>query len=380
MLSNSFSRDRLWLNSSEQALQKGSRFATVLERVRQLAQKEKKDIFKSDGTLLRVHISSENNFPTAAGLASSASGYACLVSTLTKAFGIVSVGAFYDAEKLIRELEITPDLSILARLGSGSACRSMYGGFVKWDCGNRADGSDSSASPICSHDFWPEMQVIVCVVSDSKKTTSSSAGMQLSVETSDLLKYRAEAIVPQRLKQMQDAILAHDFQTFALLTMKDSNQFHSVCMDTYPPIYYMNDVSKFIVHMITQWNEFAGYLKAAYTFDAGPNAVIYALKKDVPELVSLLTYFVGPSLPETHHEFYQGLNMDPSPLRQPLSTDCPQSPSSDLKTLIYGKHGDDSQHPWRDSVKYLIHTDIGPGPLFLSDESEHLLSHEGLPL
>jgi diphosphomevalonate decarboxylase len=78
-----------------------------------------------------VRVASKNNFPTAAGLASSASGYACLVAALARAFDV---------------REDTPgEISRVARVGSGSACRSIYGGFVKWEMGQRADGGDSVA-------------------------------------------------------------------------------------------------------------------------------------------------------------------------------------------------------------------------------------------
>ena len=61
--------------------------------------------------------------------------------------------------------------------------------------------------------------------------------------------------------------------------MQDSNQFHAVCQDTYPPIFYMNDMSKSIIRLVHVINTYFGSIKAAYTFDAGPNAVIYTLEK-----------------------------------------------------------------------------------------------------
>lgn len=61
--------------------------------------------------------------------------------------------------------------------------------------------------------------------------------------------------------------------------MQDSNQFHAICLDTYPPIFYMNDISKIIINLVHVINKHYGYIMAAYTFDAGPNAVIYTLEK-----------------------------------------------------------------------------------------------------
>ena len=74
------------------------------------------------------------------------------------------------------------------RQGSGSACRSMYGGFVTWERGEREDGSDSLAIQVAPHTHWPELQVIILVVSDQKKSVSSTLGMRTTVQTSSLLK------------------------------------------------------------------------------------------------------------------------------------------------------------------------------------------------
>ncbi|KAH9920126.1 GHMP kinase, partial [Fomitopsis serialis] len=200
-----------------------------------------------------VHISSRNNFPTAAGLASSASGFAALVSSLA---------ALY-------QLPASPsELSLIARQGSGSACRSLFGGSI---------------------------HALICVVSDDKKGTSSTSGMQRTVETSALLQHRIKHVVPARMKAISEAILARDFDAFARITMQDSNQFHAVALDTDPPIFYMNDVSRAIIALVVEYNRVAvaagGKLKAAYTYDAGPNAVIYAPKENLKEIVELIVNY-----------------------------------------------------------------------------------------
>lgn len=80
--------------------------------------------------------------------------------------------------------------------------------------------------------------------------------MQQTVATSALLKYRADTVVPSRVSAIKQAIIEKDFQTFATLTMQDSNQFHAVCLDTFPPCVYMNDISHVIVEMVHAYNEF----------------------------------------------------------------------------------------------------------------------------
>lgn len=272
-LGEDFSADRLWLNGSEEDLSKNKRIRVVLREVRRRS---------AVAASVKVHIISENNFPTAAGLASSAAGYACLVSALAEAFGVKDS---YPGE-----------LSTLARMGSGSACRSLYGGFVRWQRGDAADGSDSVAVQVAPADYWPELEVLVFVVSAHKKDTSSTDGMITSVQTSDLLKHRAEHVVPGRLSTIEAAYLARDFATFGQVTMADSNQFHACCLDTYPPIFYMNDVSRRIIRVVHDINAHAGRVVAAYTFDAGPNAVIFTLAPDTAHVLSvLLNHFPVPA-------------------------------------------------------------------------------------
>lgn len=155
----------------------------------------------------KVHVVSENNFPTAAGLASSASGYACLVYTLAQLYGLKK-----------------QEISDIARLGSGSACRSIYGGFVQWQKGVQMDGKDSIAVQVAPASHWPDLHVLILVVNDTKKKVASTSGMARSVVTSELIKYRVEKCVPQRIHSMTQAIRDRNFPKFAEVTMKDSNQ------------------------------------------------------------------------------------------------------------------------------------------------------------
>lgn len=194
----------------------------------------------------KLHICSENNFPTAAGLASSAAGYACFVYTLASLYGLEN-----------------EELTAIARLGSGSACRSIYGGFVQWQKGELADGSDSIAVQIATASHWPEMHLLILVVSDERKKVGSTVGMRLSIENSELLKYRASECVSKHIDQMTQAILNKDFATFGELTMRESNQFHAICLDTYPPCVYMNDQSHSVSRFVHKYNEAAGRVRVS---------------------------------------------------------------------------------------------------------------------
>ncbi|KFO95652.1 Diphosphomevalonate decarboxylase, partial [Calypte anna] len=235
--------------------------------VRRLARKRRGGSAEDAAALslsYKVHVATQNNFPTAAGLASSAAGYACLVSVLARLYGLEG------------------DLSEVARRGSGSACRSMLGGFVQpWGLGIPLDGSWCSCGVMSQHLVPPQ-------VSEEKKQVGSTAGMQTSVDTSPLLKHRAEVVVPERLAQMTQHILQRDFEGFGKLAMQDSNQFHATCLDTFPPIFYLNDISRHIISLVHRFNAHHGHIKVAYTFDAGPNAVIFTLEDTVAEFVEVV--------------------------------------------------------------------------------------------
>lgn len=191
-------------------------------------------------------------------------------------------------------IETENELSTIARQGSGSACRSLYGGFVQWQMGTQPDGSDSMAVQLADEKFWPEMRMLILVVNDAKKAVSSTDGMQMTAQHSELFRHRVDSIVPARVTAMRAAIRDRDFTAFAELTMKDSNQFHAVCLDTYPPIRYMTDVSHKIVTVVHKYNEQRGSAKVAYTFDAGPNACLYLLESEVSAFITLLN-LVFPS-------------------------------------------------------------------------------------
>jgi len=340
-MSADFKSDRLWLNGQEESVETNQRLLNCLREVRKRAVAEQTGASPD----WKVHINSENNFPTAAGLASSAAGYACLVYALCQLYNVKG------------------DISSLARQGSGSACRSVYGGFVRWHMGQKEDGSDSLASVVEEAEHWPDMRCLILVANDSRKKVASSVGMKTSTETSEFLKFRAKHIVPERTETMAKAIKEKDFDTFAELTMKDSNSLHSVCLDTFPPCVYMNQVSHSVIELVHKINAVLGdkddKYKVAYSFDAGPNACLFLRERDVPAVLSIVKeYFPGS---ETETQYVRG---EPS--------HCPPV-SEDIKAKI-GL----SAMP-KGSLKYIISTGIGFGPERLANG--HLLdANTGLPI
>lgn len=273
-----FTQDSLTLNGKDQDIS-GARTQACFRELRQL----RKDVEAGDSSLpkladLKLKVVSENNFPTAAGLASSAAGFAALVRAIANLY----------------QLPATPtDLSKIARQGSGSACRSLFGGYAGWQKGEEEDGSDSLAYEVAPASHWPDMRACILVASADKKDISSTTGMQATVATSALFQERANIVVPKRMKAMEKAIQNRDFEAFATLSMKDSNNFHATCLDTDPPIFYMNDTSRAAVRLCEAINDAAGKIVCGYTFDAGPNAVVYYLAEDEERVAGTFKAILG---------------------------------------------------------------------------------------
>lgn len=333
--SSDFLEDVIWLNGKTESFS-NQRLINCLKEIKARAKAE--GTVDDDFLTWKIHVCSENNFPTAAGLASSAAGYACLVSALAKLYKIKS------------------DVSSIARLGSGSACRSVNGGFVRWHAGVKPDGSDSIATQVVEKSHWPQMRALILVVGDAKKKVSSTKGMKISTETSELLQYRIQKCVPERTEEICKAIKERNFRKFAEITMKDSNQFHAICLDSYPPFSYMTAVSHKIIEMVHEYNSMCGDIKVAYTFDAGPNACLYLLEEEVPKVIPIIQHF----FPTTSKNFITGL-----PTKLEVNAENLKNFSIQPENL--------------DSVLYVIHTKVGDGPTEISD-GNHLLNEKGLPV
>ncbi|KAB1993195.1 hypothetical protein ES319_D13G012800v1 [Gossypium barbadense] len=360
-VSPAFQQDRMWLNGKEISLS-GGRYQNCLREIRKRAREvEDKErgikIEKKDWAKLHLHIASYNNFPTAAGLASSAAGFACLVFALAK---------------LMNVSEDESQLSAIARQGSGSACRSLFGGFVKWIMGKEDDGSDSLAVQLVDEKHWEDLFIIIAVVSSRQKETSSTSGMRESVETSSLLQHRAKEVVPKRTIQMEEAIQNRDFASFAKLACADSNQFHAVCLDTLPPIFYMNDTSHRIISYVEKCNRSEGTPQVAYTFDAGPNAVLIARdRKAAAQLIQRLLFYFPPKSDTDLDSYLLG--------DKTILKDAGLEGLKDVEALSPPpENGSAQKYPG--DVSYFICTRPGKGPILLSNDKLALLDPEtGLP-
>lgn len=221
---------------------------------------------KIAGRKLGMRAFSYSFFPTSSGLASSAAGIAALTLALNEALNT----------KLDKR-----ELSKIARSASGSACRSLFGGFVMWSKGERNDGEDSYCFKI--EDPWEEIIDVILIVSEKKKEISSRKAMKITSETSWLLDCRLKRC-EEDVKEMERIIKGKKIKELFYLIARHSNNMHSVMLDSFPPIFYLNDVSIQIIKLIHEY----GIEKATYSFDAGSNANVITLKKYKEEVLNML--------------------------------------------------------------------------------------------
>ncbi len=247
--------DTLVLNgasASEGALNRVSKF---LDHVRRLA-----------GISTCAAVESTNNFPMGAGIASSASAFAALSLAASTAAGLQL------SEK---------DLSRLARLGSGSACRSIPGGFVEWQAGSSDE--NSYAYSIAPPDYWNLVDCIA-IVEEAHKPTGSSEGHNLA-PTSPLQTSRL-AGSPARLEACRQAILQRDYEAFARVVELDSNLMHAVMITSRPALLYWQPATISIMQAVQEARQRG--LPVCYTIDAGPNVHVLSEANSTSQALDLL--------------------------------------------------------------------------------------------
>lgn len=223
-------------------------------------------------------IITENTIPTGAGLASSASGYAALVQALNQLF------KFNWDERT---------LSIAARLGSGSASRSIFQtGFVHWHAGMRSDGMDSFAEKIAEP--WPELALGILLVNTQEKKISSREAMKTSRETSKKFK-TWPAQVQQDLAKLLNAIQNKNFLKLGEVAENNALAMHATIEDSTPSFSFCTPETLKLREKI--WALRQAGLPIFFTQDAGPNLKILYLKSDQK---ILKTIFPELLIPEIH--------------------------------------------------------------------------------
>jgi diphosphomevalonate decarboxylase len=203
-------------------------------------------------TGLFARVVSRNSFPTAAGLASSASGFAALACAAAAAYG----------------LDLAPaELSALARRGSGSAARSVFGGLVEMEPGVSPDGADAFAHQLVPPAGWP-LRLIVAVTTEAAKDVSSTVGMGTTEQTSPLY----EAWVASHAVDLEEARLAvagRDLEVLGAVMERNCLGMHACMMAARPPLLYWNEAT--VAAMRAVWNLRAREIPVWFTIDAGPH-------------------------------------------------------------------------------------------------------------
>lgn len=220
-------------------------------------------------------ITSKNSFPTASGLASSASGFAAL------ALGINKLCA----------LNLSPqELSMLARLGSGSAARSIPGGFAMWHRGELPNGSDSYAHRLALSTTWPTLRVIIVITTTDTKKVSSRSGMQASVDTSPYYTTWLNRS-QERIHPMINAIATQNFHQLGTLAEADWEDMQKVMLTTSPMLDYWNDASHRVIDQVKQLrkNGYSCYM----TTDAGPHVKILCLENQATAIANAVRTLSG---------------------------------------------------------------------------------------
>ncbi len=216
-----------------------------------------------------VEVASSNDFPRGAGLASSASGFAALALAATAAAG--------------QELERT-ELSRLARQGSGSACRSLWGGFVRWDKGSRADGDDSVGRPVAPVEHW-DLCMVVAVVDAGRKKVGSTEGMERSRLTSPYYAAwvdTAEADVEEGVA----AVLARDLPRLGTVMEQSTLKMHAAMHTSWPPLLYWQPGTVACLHAVHGLRDEG--VSAWATMDAGPQVKVLCAPADAAAVEAAL--------------------------------------------------------------------------------------------
>ncbi|MCY3915022.1 MAG: diphosphomevalonate decarboxylase [Chloroflexi bacterium] len=214
-----------------------------------------------------ARVCSMNNFPMGTGIASSASAFAALTMAAGTALGLN-----------LSERE----LSILARMGSGSAARSIPSGYVEWHAGHSHE--TSFAETFASSDHWKLIDVIA-IVSRAHKRTGSSAGHETA--GSSVLQPARIGSAADRMGAVKSAIMRRDFEQFASVVEEDSNLMHAVMMTSDPPLLYWAPLSFAIMKEVRHWRT-VEHLQVCFTLDAGPNVHCICASTDADAVVARL--------------------------------------------------------------------------------------------
>ncbi|HEX3051943.1 MAG TPA: diphosphomevalonate decarboxylase [Aggregatilineaceae bacterium] len=252
--------DEVTIAGQESQAKAAARVSKHLDRIRTQA-----------GIQTRARVMSRNTFPMGAGIASSASAFAALTMAAAAAAGLK-----------LSERELT----ILARLGSGSACRSVPAGYVEWHAGDRSE--DSYAEQVAPPEHW-DICDLIAIVQTGHKTVGSSEGIEL-VSTSPFADVRlAEA--ERTLPLIRHAIQTRDFALLGEETEQEAIRMHAVAMTSRPSLLYWVPATVGVVHAVRDWR--AAGVPVYFTIDAGANVHVLCQPDDAEQIEAELRSLAG---------------------------------------------------------------------------------------
>ena len=219
---------------------------------------------------LKAKVTTKNNFPASTGMSSSASGFAALTLAATVAAGL----------KLSQK-----DLSRLARLGSGSACRSIPDGWVEWAVGNDLTSYGKTIFPV---NHW-DLRILVVILSRKKKTVSSARGQEL-VHTSPFYQARLKG-VPAKIQAIKQAIKQRNFKKTGEIIEADCLNMHQVMKTQRSALNYLLPKTELVMGAIRKWRREG--LESYFTVNTGQNAFVFCQPKDEQRLMAKLKNFKG---------------------------------------------------------------------------------------
>ncbi|MHA1586187.1 MAG: diphosphomevalonate decarboxylase [Candidatus Heimdallarchaeota archaeon] len=254
--SEKYTEDQFFLNDEKQIGTPESRVIKHLSLLRSEANKN-----------MSAKVVSKNNFPTAAGLASSASGFAALTVASCKALGL---------KKNQKEL------SMLTRRGSGSSSRSIFGGFVEWI--KTREGNESYTKQLADKNHF-DIRDIVVIFKEQKREFSTREAMKISKETSPMIQGRLD-VVDSYLERMRKAIAEKDFTLLGQTAEADCNLVHSIALTSKPKLSFWIDETLRTIKLVKTLRE--GGIEAYYTVDTGANMHILTLPQYAAEIETIL--------------------------------------------------------------------------------------------
>lgn len=258
--SDKYDKDNITINGGGIEMGEAERIIKHLDRVRKLANIQDK-----------AKVVSTNNFPSGTGLSSSASGFAALSLAAAEAAGL----------KLSEK-----ELSILARQGSGSACRSIPSGFVEWLDGNTSDSS--YARQIFPASWW-KIADVVAIVSKGRKDVSSSAGMKIA-RSSPFMKVR-QSHMKEKNKLVKNLIKLRKFKELGELTEQEAMELHSIMLTQYPPLIYWTPGTLKIMKLCSHWRTEG--IPVYFTINTGQDIHLICEQKSVKKVKNKLKQIPG---------------------------------------------------------------------------------------